>query len=102
LPRDWRRLGEPDLSPGRRRFLDAWPERDVSEEIIRSGLDLAVSSDDEGSLLTIRLLGRIVTVGFDGSERAAVEVVDDLAINLADDAEEDRWVGGDRWREYRS
>jgi hypothetical protein len=53
-------------------------------------------------LLTIRLLGRIVTVGFDGSERAAVEVVDDLAINLADDDEEDRWVGGDGWREYRS
>jgi hypothetical protein len=46
------------------------------------------------------LSGRTVIVGFGGSHDEAAELVEEVADNLAYDAEGDRWVAGEGWRAY--
>src|SRR5437762_1230407 len=44
-------------------FLDAWPERDVAEDRIRSSLVLVIEDEVDGPTLTARLLGQEVSFG---------------------------------------
>jgi hypothetical protein len=83
------------------RFLQAWPDRDLPEDFIRSTLELRLSSEDDGPVVVVRLLGYTTSVGFDGSHEGAVETVDEIAEHLAENAEGDRWTDRDGWREYR-
>ena len=83
-----------------RHFFDAWPERDVADTDIRSTLKLSIESRDDGPMLVAELLG--YTTGFGFSRGDALEpLVDDLAAHIAYNAEGDRWIGGQGWREYR-
>jgi hypothetical protein len=81
-------------------LLAAWPERDVSESAIRSQADLSFVEDEEGLAVRIRLLGYDLVVGVDDEANLRSQL-DELAVHLAYNAEGDRWVGGDGWREYR-
>ena len=83
------------------RFLAAWPERDVSIEAIEASLDVSIEPESDGPMLYVRLLGGTTGFGFDGSNQGAIKAADELAEHLEYNAEGDRWIGGDGWREYR-
>jgi hypothetical protein len=84
-----------------REFLDAWPERDVEENVIRSSLRLTVTEEEDGPMLVAELLGYETGFGFDEGDDLA-GLVDELARHVANNAEGDRCLGGEGWREYRS
>ncbi len=84
----------------RERFLGAWPQRDVSEEVIRESLRLTTTDEKDGQMLVAELLGHEVGFGFEPGDDLG-DLADELADHIAENAEDDRWVGGG-WREYRS
>jgi hypothetical protein len=83
------------------RFLAAWPERDVSEDVIIASLDVSIVEEPTGAMLYVSLLGGRTGFGFDGSNEDAARMADELADHFAYNAEGDRWIGGEGWREYR-
>jgi hypothetical protein len=84
-----------------RRFLAAWPERDLPEESIRSWLTLTIEEDSDGPMLVASLLGHTISFGVP-TDQSIEQVADELADHLADNAEGDRWTGGgDAWREWK-
>jgi hypothetical protein len=83
------------------RFLAAWPERDVPIETIEASLDVSIEAEASGPMLYVRLLGGRTGFGFDGSAEEAAKTADELADHFAYNAEGDRWIGGEGWREYR-
>ena len=82
------------------RFLAAWPERDVSDDAIAASLDVTFEEGTSSPMLYVSLLGGRTGFGFDGSREGAIRTADELADHLACNAEGDRWIGGEGWREY--
>ena len=82
------------------RFLAAWPERDVTDDAIASSLAVAVEDGSDGPMLWISLLGGRTGFGFDGSQAGATSAADEMVTLLAENAEGDRWIAGEGWREY--
>jgi hypothetical protein len=93
---DLQRLRERLLS----RLSEKWPERDIDMSVIEQDLELGIETDAEGPAVSISLLGYAIWSGFDGSADAASACVDDIADNLADNLEGDRWMTS-AWQEYR-
>ena len=82
-------------------FLAAWPERDIPAEAIEASLEVSVEAVPDGPMLFVRVLGARTGFGFDGSEAGAIRAADEMVMLLAENAEGDRWIAGDGWREYR-
>jgi hypothetical protein len=82
-------------------FLAAWPERDVSADVIAATLDVSIEDGNDGPMVYVSLLGGRTGFGFDGSVAGATQAIDEIVPLLAENAEGDRWIGGQGWREYR-
>jgi hypothetical protein len=83
------------------RFLAAWPEGNLTEDDVRSHLAIGVGELEGQPCLSVEFSGVTSTDEWDGSERDAEQIIDDVAETQAFDCEGDRWTSGEGWREYR-
>ena len=73
----------------------------MPDDVIAASLDVTIEEGATGPMLYVSLLGGRTGFGFDGSSEDAIRTADELADHLAYNAEGDRWIGGEGWREYR-
>src|SRR4051794_32395171 len=83
------------------RFLAAWPEGQMTEAAVRADLVIGVEEIDGGPGLVVKSYGGRTVTGWDGTAEDAERIIDAVADHDAFDAEGDRWIAGDGWREYR-
>ena len=82
-------------------FLAAWPQRDLPVEDIDESLEVTVEDMGRGPMLWASLFGSRTGFGFDGTREGATRAADEMAELLAGNAEDDRWITREGWREYR-
>jgi hypothetical protein len=69
--------------------------------MIRTSLSLSIEDDVDGQNLVAQLLGFTTSFGL-SPDTSLEEQIDELAAHLAENAENDRWIGGDGWTEWTS
>jgi hypothetical protein len=82
------------------RFLAAWPEGNLTDDDVRSDLAIGVGELEGQPCLSVKFRSETSTE-WDGSERDAEQIIDDVVETQAFDCEGDRWMYGEGWREYR-